>query len=80
MTLGRQMDFKDRSSAGLALNLNLTAVIVDDALADRQAQTQAAAFFGRVKRLENFVQRRGFDANPAVRHRDNDFRRAGIFF
>src|ERR1044071_696908 len=77
-TLGRQMNFKDGSYAGLALNLDLAAVIFDDALADRQSQTQAAAFLSGIKRLKNFVQRCRLDANPRIPHRNHDFRRAGI--
>src|ERR1044071_8005779 len=77
-TLGRQMNFKDGSYAGLALNSNITAVIFDDALADRQSQTQAAAFLRGIKRLKNLVERRRFDATPRIPHRNHDFRRAGV--
>src|ERR1044072_5178728 len=76
--VGRQMNFKDGSYAGLALNSNITAVIFDDALADRQSQTQAAAFLRGIKRLKNFVERPRLDATPRTPHRNHDFRRVGI--
>src|ERR1043165_1865926 len=65
------------SYAGVALNSNITAVIFDDALADRQSQTQAAAFLRGIKRLKNFVERRRLDANPRIPHRNHDFPPAG---
>lgn len=48
-----EMDLESRSLAGPALDLNFAAVGFYDPIANRQAQPQAASFFGGKKRLKD---------------------------
>src|SRR5690349_30792 len=52
----RQNYFEGGAFSGLALDFNPSAVILDDAFADRQSQTEAGFLVGGVKRLKNFLR------------------------
>src|SRR5262245_45694133 len=68
-----QIDFESGSLFRLAFYFDSTAVILDDPVTDRQAQSQAALFLCREKRLENL--RQIFRSNPetGVGHRNTYF-------
>src|SRR5207248_5102320 len=74
----RQMDFKGRSDARLALDFDRAAVILDDTLADRQSQSQSPAFLGTIERLKDLVDFCCFDADSAVSHREHHLAGAGV--
>src|SRR5262245_28336679 len=62
------------SFAWLALHFDGTAVVVDDAIGDRQTQPHAFTFFCREERLKNPVQIGRLDAAAIVGHTDHECR------
>src|SRR6266404_3536391 len=72
------MDFEDSPFARLAFDRNFTAVILDDPLADGEAQPYSSSFLRRKKRLKNLGKIRFRDAKAGVRHRYHRHRRSAI--
>src|SRR5262245_51276766 len=68
---GLQREAKDRSTAGIGLHHDLSAVGLDNGAADRQADTHAVALVGDkgLKELRHQFRR---DPGPGVDHADGD--------
>src|SRR6266704_1156169 len=63
------MEDKRRSLAGLACNLNLPAVFLDDPVAQGKAQSRPfSLLLGREEGLEYAILKLGGDAGAGVRH------------
>src|SRR5215471_5791072 len=68
---GPQRETKDRSTAGIGLHRDLSAVGLDDGAADRQADTHAVALVGD-KGLEELRRQFRRDPGSRVGHADGD--------
>ena len=71
-----QIDFESGSLSWLALYFDSAAVILDDPVANRQAQSQPSFFFGSEKRQENLGQILRTDPEAGIGYRNSDFRAA----
>ena len=67
--LSGQVYAKHAALARFAFHRDLSAVLVDDFGTDRQSQPHAVRLGGE-ERIEDGVHQLGFDALPAVDHRD----------
>ena len=69
----RQLDREDGAAVRMVGGDDLPAVLLHDAVGDRQPQARALAdLLGRVERLEDARQRVGRNAVPGVAHRRDD--------
>src|SRR5665213_2911477 len=61
----------ERRAAGLAIGIDETASLLDDAIDGREPKPGALAdFLGRKERLEDFVDNLGWNAGAGIAHLD----------